>query len=208
MKVRAILSALMLLPLFWAIALPAQTQGAKPTTPSHQQAVPPPPKAAAGPTLAETMQLIQKELNAVGKLSFVVHVFDKEEGNGTSRYIEELSKVVADPASCTIRYHAWVSMHGEVVHDEDDTLSLHDVLGLSMLTNDQHEKLIFEREKATPDEKQTYYTKFVPQIYVVVIRTAGNNEEGFSFASKKTAERVNIAMALAVELCGGKKDKF
>ena len=74
------------------------------------------------------MQLIQKELNAVGKLSFVVHVFDKEEGNGTSRYIEELSKVVADPANCTIRYHAWVSMHGEVVHDEDDTLSLHDVL--------------------------------------------------------------------------------
>jgi hypothetical protein len=99
-------------------------------------------------------------------------------------------------------------MHGDVVNDEDDSFSLRDVLGLSMLTNDEHEKLIFEREKAYPDEKQTHYTKFDPQVYLVIMRTAGDNEEGFSFVDKKTAERVTIAMAHAVELCGGSKDKF
>jgi hypothetical protein len=173
-----------------------------------QKGVLPPKPATGGATLAATMQLIQKELNAVGKLSFVVHIFDKEEGNSTSKYIEERSRVVTNPATCSIRYHWWRSMHGDVVNDEDDSFSLRDVLGLSMLTNDEHEKLIFEREKAYPDEKQTHYTKFDPQVYLVIMRTAGDNEEGFSFVDKKTAERVTIAMAHAVELCGGSKDKF
>jgi hypothetical protein len=177
---------------------------------SAQQPVAPLPRPADnGPSLAATMQFIQKGLNAVGKLSFVVHVFDKEEGNGTSKYIGECSKVVADPASCTIRYHSWVSAHGEVVNDEDVSFSLRDVLGLSMLTNDEHEKLIFEREKAYPDEEQTLHMKFDPQVYLVIMRTAGDNEEGFSFADKKTAERVAKAMVHAVELCGGgNKDPF
>jgi hypothetical protein len=174
-----------------------------------QQAVAPLRKPAAdGRSLAETMSLIQKELNAVGKLSFVVHIFDKEEGNGISKYIEERGKVVADPATCAIRYHWWRSMHGDVVNDEDVSFRLHDVLGLSMMTNDQHEKLLFEREKATPDEKQTYHLKFDPQVYLVILRMDGDNEEGFTFVDRKQADRVAQAMGHAVELCGGKNVPF
>ena len=80
--------------------------------------------------LAAAMQLIEQELSGIGRLEFTVHVADKEEGNGTSRYIEEIGKVVADPASCTIRYHRWRSMHGEVVNDEDIALKLHEVVGV------------------------------------------------------------------------------
>ncbi len=170
---------------------------------AQQPAAPPLQPAGQGPSLAATMQLIQKELNAVGKLSFVVHIFDKEEGNGVSQYIEERSKVIADPATCAIRYHLWRSMHGGVVNDEDVTFSLRDVLGLSMLTNGEHEKLIFEREKAYPEVKQTLHMKFDPQVYLVIMRTAGDNEEGFSFVDKKQAERIANAMFHAVELCGG-----
>jgi hypothetical protein len=175
---------------------------------AQQPAAPPPKPAAYGPSLAATMQLIQKELNAVGRLSFVVHIYDQEEGNGISKYIEERSNVVADPATCTIRYHWWKSVHGDVVNDEDVSFSLRDVLGISMLTNDEHEKLIFEREKASPDEKQTLHMKFDPQVYLVIVRKAEDNEEGFTFVNKNQANRVAKAMGHAVELCGGKNVPF
>jgi hypothetical protein len=170
-----------------------------------QQPVAPQPKPAANtPSLAVTMQLIQKELNAVGKLSFVVHIFDKEEGNGISRYIEERSKVVADPATCTIRYHWWRSMHGDVVNDEDVTFSLRDVLGIAMMNADQAENKQSDEEQIPPEERKTYHLKFVPQEYVVLMRKPDDNIEGFTFNDKKQAERVAQAMGHAVELCGGK----
>ena len=170
-----------------------------------QQAVAPPPKPAVkGPSLAETMQLIQNELNAVGRLSFVVHIYDKEEGNGISKYIEERSKVVADPATCTIRYHWWRSMHGDVVNDEDVTFSLRDVLGIAMMNEDQAENKQSEEEQIPPEERKNYHLKFVPQEYVVMMRKPDDNIEGFIFSDKKQATRVALAMGHAIELCGGK----
>jgi hypothetical protein len=170
-----------------------------------QIAVPPPPKSTNGsPSLAATMQLIQNELNAVGRLSFVVHIYDQEEGNGISKYIEERSNVVANPASCSIRYHWWRSMHGDVVNDEDVSFSFSDVLGIAMMNEDQAENIQYEEEKASPDERKTYHLKFVPQLYLVMMRKPEDNIEGFSFADKKQAARVAKAMGHAVELCGGK----
>jgi hypothetical protein len=174
-----------------------------------QQPVPAPPKpATGGPTLAATMQLIQKEMNTVGRLSFVVHLYDQVEGNGASKYIEERSKVVADPVTCTIRYHWWKSIHGDVVNDEDVSFSFRDVLSIAMMSIDQAEKKQYEQEKAYPEEKQTLHMEFVPQMYVVIMRNAEDDVEGFGFIDKKQAERVAKAMSHAVELCGGKKDKF
>jgi len=175
---------------------------------AQQPAAPPPKPAAYGPSLAATMQLIQKELNAVGRLSFVVHIYDQEEGNGISKYIEERSNVVADPATCTIRYHWWRSMHGDVVNDEDVSFSLRDVLGLSMMNEEQAEKKQYEAERAYPEEKQTYHTKFVPQVYLVMMRKPEDNVEGFKFIDKKQADRVAQSMSHAVELCGGKNVPF
>jgi hypothetical protein len=176
-----------------------------------QQTVPLPPKSQPtvnGPSLAAAMQLIQKELNEVGRLNFVVHIFDQEEGNGTSKYIEELSNVVADPATCTIRYHWWRSIHGDVVNDEDVSFSLRDVLGLSMMNEEQAEKKQYEADRAYPGEKQTFHTKFVPQVYLVMMRKPEDNVEGFKFIDKKQADRVAQSMSHAVELCGGKNVPF
>ena len=175
---------------------------------AQQPVTPPTQPVVAGPTLAATMQLIQKEMNAVGRLSFVVHIFDQVEGNGTSKYIEELSNVVADPATCTIRYHWWRSMHGDVINDEDVTFSLRDVLSLSMMNNYQAEKKQFEEDKAYPEEKQTYHLEFVPQVYLVIMRKPEDNVEALMFIDKKQAERVAKAMGHAVELCGGKNVPF
>ena len=170
---------------------------------SAQQTAPAPHAAGSTASLAETMQAIQNELNKVGKLNFTIHIQDKEEGNATVQYSTEIGNVVADAASCTIRYHRKRSMRGEVVNDEDVSISLRDVLGLSMMTVEQHEKAVFEREKASADEQQTAHMQFDPPMFMVVARKAGDNEEGFAFIDEKMAGRVAKALGRGVELCGG-----
>jgi hypothetical protein len=155
-------------------------------------------------SLAETMQSIQKELNAVGKLDFVVYVHDLEEGDNTVKYSFELSGVLADPSSCTIKFHYKMWMRGEMIDDEDQAVGLKEVLGLSMLPSLQHDKLVFEREKGSPDEPQIRVQRFEPGLFMVAMRTAGDDEEAFSFVDEKAANRVATAMSRAVKLCGGK----
>jgi hypothetical protein len=171
---------------------------------SAQQAAQASRATGSAPSLAETMQTIQSELNQVGRLNFVIHIEDREEGNATVQYSTEVSNAVADPASCTIRYHWKRSMRGEVVNDEDVSISLGDILGLSMMTVEQHEKAVFERERASPDEQKKGHMEFDPPMFMVVARKAGGNEEGFAFIDEKMAGRVAKALGRGVELCGGK----
>jgi hypothetical protein len=171
-----------------------------------QQIVPPPPSQNAQ-TLAAGMQIIQKELNSVGKLTFVVAVSNADE-KGTSQISEQVSKVIADPATCTIRYHWWESISGNVVDDEDMSVSLRDVLGVSTMSAEQSWKKEAEKEGATPDELKVYYEKFDPPMFIVAMRMAGDNGEGFTFTDEKQASRVGQAVAQAVLLCGGKNQPF
>ena len=170
-----------------------------------QQTAPPPAQSAQ--LLAAAMQVIQKELNSVGKLSFVVDVSNADE-KGTSQYSVLLSKVVADPATCTIRYHWWESISGNVVDDEDMSISLHDVLSVSTMSAEESWKKEAEEEGATPDEMKVYYEKFDPPMFVVAMRMAGDNGEGFTFTDQNQAGRVGQAVAQAVLLCGGKNEPF
>ncbi len=170
-----------------------------------QQAAPPPAQSAQ--LLAAAMQVIQKELNSVGKLSFVVDVSNADE-KGSSQLSEQASKVIADPAACTIRYHWWESVSGSVVDDEDMSISLHDVLGVSTMSAEESWKKEAEKEGATPDELKVYYEKFDPPMYIVAMRMAGDNGEGFTFTDQNQAGRVGQAVAQAVLLCGGKSDPF
>jgi hypothetical protein len=176
-----------------------------------QQTAPPPPAQSAPPPaesaqpLAAAMQVIQKELNSVGKLSFVVDVSNADE-KGTSQLSEQASKVIADPATCTIRYHWWESISGNVVDDEDMSISLHDVLGVSTMSAEESWKKEAEEEGATPDEMKIYYEKFDPPMFIVAMRMAGDNGEGFTFTDQKQASRVGQAVTQAVKLCGGKSD--
>jgi hypothetical protein len=170
-----------------------------------QQAAPPPAQSAQ--LLAAAMQVIQKELNSVGKLSFVVDVSNADE-KGSSQLSEQASKVIADPATCTIRYHWWESVSGNVVDDEDMSISLRDVLGVSTMSAEESWKKEAEKEGATPDEMKVYYEKFDPPMFIVAMRMAGDNGEGFTFTDQNQAGRVGQAVAQAVLLCGGKNEPF
>ncbi len=170
-----------------------------------QQTAPPPAQSAQ--LLAAAMQVIEKELNSVGKLSFVVDVSNADE-KGSSQLSEQASKVIADPATCTIRYHWWESVSGSVVDDEDMSISLRDVLGVSTMSAEESWKKEAEKEGATPDELKVYYEKFDPPMYIVAMRMAGDNGEGFTFTDQNQAGRVGQAVAQAVLLCGGKSDPF
>ncbi len=163
---------------------------------------------ASAQSLPAAMQQIQTELNKVGKLSFVVDFYLSDE-KGTSKVLEEDSKVVADPASCTIRYHLWKSMHGEVVNDEDVSLNLRDVKGVWTMSNDELLKKVMEKEGTTDDDrKYGYYERYSPTTYVVAMRMANDDEDGFPFTDQKQARRVGRAMARAVKLCGGKMEPY
>jgi hypothetical protein len=170
-----------------------------------QQTAPPPAESAQ--QLAAAMQVIQKELNSVGKLSFVVQVSNADE-KGSSQLSEQVNKVIADPATCTIRYHWWESISGNVVDDEDMSISLHDVLGVSMMSAEESWKKEAEKEGATPDELKVYYEKFDPPMFIAAMRMTGDDGEAFSFTDQNQASRVGQAVAQAVVLCGGKSDPF
>lgn len=169
-----------------------------------QQGAQPKSTAAAQP-LPAAMQVIQKELNAVGKLSFVVHLYNAEE-KGDAPYSEQLSNVVADPATCTIHYHWWRMMHGDVVNDEDVTLKLHDAVMVATMSHDDYLKMVAKQEGPTPDGDRGYYEKFDPPLFMVMVQMSGDDEDGaaFSFTDEKQAGRVGQAMVQAVKLCGGK----
>jgi hypothetical protein len=171
-----------------------------------QQSAPPKPTGSAQ-SLTVAMGVIQKELNAVGKLNFIVHIYNAEE-KGDPPYSEQLTKVVADPATCTIHYHWWRMMHGEVVNDEDVSLNLHTMLGAWVMSDVQYQKNVEAKEGPTPDGDKGYYEKFEPTAYLVVMRVAEDDEEAFTFADEKQAGRVGKAMMQAVRLCGGKAGPY
>lgn len=167
----------------------------------------PPPPAESAQQLAAAMQVIQKELNSVGKLNFVVDVSNADE-KGSSQMSEQASKVIADPATCTIHYHLWESISGKVVNDDDVSISLRDVLAISTMSSDQYLKKVAEEEGTTPEEMKGFYEKFDPPMFVVAMRMPGDDQEGFPFTDEKQAGRVGQAMVQAVKLCGGKTDPF
>jgi hypothetical protein len=157
--------------------------------------------------LAAEMQIIQRELNSVGKLNFAVAVSNADE-KGTSQMSEQVSNVTADSATCSIRYHWWESIAGNMVDDEDKSIKLHDVLGVSTISAEESWKKEAQKEGATPDELRVYYEKFDPPMFIVAMRMAGDDGEAFSFVDEKQADRVGQAVAQAVLLCGGKNQRF
>ncbi len=171
-----------------------------------QQSAPPQPTASPQP-LTAAMAVIQKELNAVGKLNFVVHIFNADE-KGDAPYSEQLSNVVADPAACTIHYHWWRMMHGEVVNDEDVALKLHDVQVVATMSHDEYLKKVAKEEGSTPDGDRGYYEKFDPPLFMVMVQISDEDGAAFSFTDEKQAGRVGKAVTQAVQLCGGKAGPF
>lgn len=208
MKVKIWLASIFAIAITTA-ALGQQSPAPRPVAPQPAATKPAASKpVATAQSLPATMLEIQTELNKVGKLSFVVDFYLSDE-KGTSKVMEEDSKVVADPDSCTIRYHLWKSMHGEVVNDEDVSLNLRDVKGVWTMSNDELLKKVMKKEGTTPDDrKYGYYERYSPTMYVVALRMSNDDENGFPFTDQKQAQRVGRAMAHAVKLCGGKMGPY
>ena len=171
-----------------------------------QQAVAPPPKPDKGPSLAKTMQLIQKELNAFGKSNFTVITRDELGGPDLiAQFTTEISNVVADSASCTVRYHWKSSTKDQVSDDEDFSLNLHDVLGIKVMTYVQYLKEVEGEDIGDPHDQTNWYTKYNPPMIVLFPQLAGDKtgEYGFIFADEEIANRIAKVLTHAVELCGG-----
>src|ERR1035437_4535909 len=171
-----------------------------------QQAVAPPPKPDKGPSLAKTMQLIQKELNAFGKSNFTVITRDELGGPDLlAQFTTEIRNVVADSASCTVRYH-WKSLTNDQVSDDEDFwLNLHDVLGIKVMTFVQYLKEVEGEDIGDPNDQTNWYTKYNPPMIVLFPQLAGDKtgEYGFIFADEEIANRIAKVLTHAVELCGG-----
>jgi hypothetical protein len=154
------------------------------------------------------MQVIQKELSSLGKLTYMAYVSNADE-KGSSKVIIVYSNVVADPASCTISYHWWRSMHGTVVNDEDVSLSLRDAKGVWAMSSVEALHKVSEKEGTLEEErKYGYYERFVPPLYLVDLRMSNDDEEGFEFANQRQSQRVGKAMTQAVKLCGGTQEPY
>jgi hypothetical protein len=86
----------------------------------QKKAVPPPPKPKdEGPSLEVTMKFIQDKLNDLGGVSFMTFANQTTDNTTFShRWTFELSKVVADPADCSIRYHEKLTLDGKSVGND------------------------------------------------------------------------------------------
>jgi hypothetical protein len=175
-----------------------------------QQPVAPPSKpAASGPSMAETMQLIQKELNKFGKSNFTVITRDELGGpDHVAQFTTEISNVVADSASCTVRYHWKSSTKDQVSDDEDFSLNLHDVQSVRVMTYVQYVREVDGEDTDHTDPKD-WYTKFDPTMLILFPQLAGDKtgEYGFIFADEEIANRIAKVLTHAVELCGGGSKK-
>jgi hypothetical protein len=170
-----------------------------------QQPVAPTPKPGRVLSLAETMQLIQKELNAFGKSNFTVITRDELGGpDHISPFTYEISNVVADSGSCTVRYH-WKSSTPDQVMDESDfSLNLHDVQSVKVMTYVQYVREVEGEDEDHTDPKD-WYTKFDPTMLVLYPKIAGDETDklGLIFADEVIANRIAKGLTHAVKLCGG-----
>jgi hypothetical protein len=176
-----------------------------------QQPVAPTPKTGKVLSLAETMQLLQKELNAFGKSNFTVITRDELGGpDHIAPYTSEISHVVADSASCTVRYH-WKSSSPDnvnVLEDSDFSLNLHDVQSVRVMTYVQYVREVDGEDTDHTDPKD-WYTKFDPPMLMLYPQVPGDKagEYGFVFADEVLANRIAKTLTRAVELCGGGNKK-
>ena len=166
-----------------------------------QQSAPPKP-ADNAPSRATAMQMIQKALSERGKIDYVIHAHDTSDNTSAIwHYSSEVSNVVADPASCTIRYN-WKKVLNQDDWDDDFTFDLSSVRSVVVMGYDQYEK----EQRASGnilDEQKSWEMKFDPPTFLVIARDAEGEEAGFDFANEKTAQEMARMLTHAAQLCGG-----
>jgi len=155
-----------------------------------------------------TMKFIQDKLNAVGKVNYTLHWHDNADDTyGIVQINLEESNVVAEPASCWIKYHLKI-VNGTTFDERDNGFFLSDVQDLVVARGEQE-----ANKHYTASGYPTVDSKIDPPIFWLVARrvekenqlsvaqTAG--EDAFVFTNEEMADRVAKAMLHAVKLCGG-----
>ena len=169
-----------------------------------QQAVPPPPQPASGPTIEKTMQFIQENA-AEGKLTYTAFVTDASQQGveWSNKFTVEMSNLVADPAACRITYHWRAEENGKPIDDADYSLALKDVKEIVVLSQDQNQNQVDNRN-GHPD----WNSRISPTLFTLIAKRPKGLVNVFLFSDEEMANRVAKAMVHAVELCGGGKDAF
>jgi hypothetical protein len=155
------------------------------------------------------MQLLQKELNAYGKSNFTIRTRDELGGpDFVSPYTSKISKVVADSASCTVRYHWKGSSPGQATDEGDSSLNLHDVQSVKVMTYVQMVREVDGEDPGHTDPKD-WYTKIDPIMLILYPHVTGDEDEEHRliFADEVIANRIAKTFTRAVELCGGGNKK-
>jgi hypothetical protein len=163
-----------------------------------QQTVPPPPRPVAnGPSLEVTMKFIQDKLNAVGSLDYSISFHDTATGNNwVNHFIDEVTKVVADPGTCRVTFHERLVVDDKVRFDGDDNLALKDIQNVMVLP--------LEQDLKQHGEHPAWERKVNQPLWSLWLERPNHNIISLYFRDAETANRVANAVNHAVELCGGK----
>jgi hypothetical protein len=159
--------------------------------------------ADSGPSMAETMQVLQATLNQ-GKMSWTTHYHDSADNtNWIYQFVFEINKVVADPAACSIGYHYTIVRDGVQISDSDTSFNLHDVQDVTLITGDER-----QNKNDVAAGHTTWNAKVDPPVFDLIVRGKEKAEFYFFFFDGDVANRVTKAMGHAVELCGGSRGSF
>lgn len=172
--------------------------------PGQRRAEPGTNAADSGPSLAETMQVLQSKLSEQGKMSWTTHYHDSADNtNWIYQFKFEISKVVADATACTVAYHYIIVRDGTQISDSDATFNLHDVQDVTLITGDER-----QNKNDTAAGHPTWNAKVDPPVFDLIVKAKENAEFYFFFFDGEVANRAAKAMGHAVELCGGSRGSF
>jgi len=160
---------------------------------AQQNASAPPKTAEAGPSLADTMKLIQDKLNGQGKIEFTSYLAARD----PERFASELTKADANPGACHISYHWKAVRHEDAYVDKEFVLNLKDVRNIAVLTVEQYLK----QYETVPNPVESY--KAEPHVFVIQTALPDDTQD-FLFYDKDVANGVAKNMLRAVALCGGR----
>ncbi len=162
--------------------------------------VPPPPKPAdEGPSLQVTMKFIQEKIENVGPVNFVAYYHDNIAGNDWAvQFMNQISRVSADPSTCRIDYHLYLQRAGQKVFDLDKWLGLKDIVNIEVMPLSQDFKGL-----STKQGHPSWDNRIDPPVFGLYAEGEKIGRHYFEFSDEQMADRVAKALQHAVELCGG-----
>lgn len=168
-----------------------------------------PQRAAAqnnstGPTLPATMQYLQSSINGVGELHWVMRYHDSADNtNWNYTFSFLISNLVADPNTCTIKYHYIIIRDGVKIFDGDTSTNLHDAQDLTLITGD-----LRQNKNDVIAGHTTWTAKGDPMVFDLILQAKDKSEYYFFFTNEEMANSVTKAMGHAIDLCGGSRGSF